>query len=319
VFGILAVALVPVCFAVGVGWLAGWLKMLDGDRVRSISLFVVGFALPALLFVGTFKFTIEELSQWQNLVVLLVAMVATWIMAFLVGRLAFQSTTPEAAILALTSSFPNMAYVGVAVLTSLFTTTGLLPVILGNFVSSFVLIPLTVIVLHLRGTSTPPVAGQAAAKSTLGKDLVHTIVQPLVWAPLLAIVLVLAHVSLPTLAAASVNQIGATAGGVALFALGVMLFSFSFHIDREVVTVFIIKNLLQPGIAAGLVFAFGMHGPLAEGLVIVLACPAAIACPMLASTYRVGEKAAAAAVTVSTLCSLLTISGWILLSRVAFG
>ena len=61
------------------------------------------------------------------------------------------------------------------------------------------------------------------------------------------------------------------------------------------------------------------NGPLAEGLVIVLACPAATASPMLALTYRVGEKSAAAAVTVSTVCSLLTISGWILLSRAAFG
>jgi malonate transporter len=319
VLEILAAALVPICFAVGLGWFAGWLKMLDGDKVRSISLFVVSFALPALLFVGTFKFTIEELSQWQNLVVLLVAMVATWVMAFLFGRTVLGVSTPEAAILGLTSSFPNMAYVGVAVLTSLFTATGLLPVILGNFVSSFVLIPLTVIVLHLKGTGAAQAAGQPAAKSTLGKDLIHTIVQPLVWAPLLAIVLVLAHVGLPSLAAASVNQIGATAGGVALFALGVMLFSFSFHINREVGTVFVIKNLIQPGVAAALVFAFGMHGPLAEGLVIVLACPAATACPMLASTYRVGEKSAAAAVTVSTVCSLLTISGWILLSQAAFG
>jgi predicted permease len=319
VLGILATALVPICFAVGLGWLAGRLNMLDGDKIRSISLFVVTFALPALLFVSTFKFKIDELSQWQNLVVLLGAMVATWIMAFLMGRLVLRIGTPESAILALTSSFPNMAYVGVAVLTSLFTVTGLLPVILGNFVSSFVLIPLTVIVLHLRGPGTPVLAGQPAAKSTLGKDLVHTVVQPLVWAPLLAIILVLVGVALPSLAAASINQIGATAGGVALFALGVMLYSFSFHINLEVGTVFVIKNLIQPGVAACLVYAFGMHGPLAEGLVIVLACPAATACPMLASTYRVGEKSAAAAVTVSTLCSLLTISGWIIFSRMAFG
>jgi malonate transporter len=147
------------------------------------------------------------------------------------------------------------------------------------------------------------------------------IVQPLVLAPLLAIVLVLvlAHVSLPALAAASINQIGATAGGVALFALGVMLYSFSFHSAREVTTVLVVKNLIQPGIAAGLVFAFGMHGTLAEGLVIMLAGPASTACPMLASTYRVGEKSAAAAVAVSIVCSLLTVSGWILVSRATFG
>jgi predicted permease len=59
---------------VAVGAFAGWLKILDTDRIRSISTYVVIFALPSLLFVGIFKFTVQELSQWQNLVTLLVAM-----------------------------------------------------------------------------------------------------------------------------------------------------------------------------------------------------------------------------------------------------
>jgi malonate transporter len=312
VFATLVTSLVPVCVCIAIGWLAGLLKILDTERVRAISTYVVIFALPALLFVGVFKFTIQELSQWQNLAVLLIAMSATWVLAFIVGRLVLRIPSGESAILGLTSSFPNMAYIGVAVLTSLFGTIGLLPVILGNFVSSFVLIPVTVLVLHLKGT------GPSQA-SRLGKDLVHTAIQPLIWAPLLGIILVLVHFKLPLLAAASVGMIGGTAGGVALFAVGVMLFGFSFRIDREVATVFILKNLAQPAIATALVFAFGLHGPTAEGIVIVLATPAATACPMLASTYRTGEKSAAAAVSVSTVTSLLTLSGWILFSKAAFG
>jgi predicted permease len=39
---------------------------------------------------------------------------------------------------------------------------------------------------------------------------------------------------------------------------------------------------------------------------------------MLASSYRVGEKSAAASVAVSTVSSLLTLSGWILVSKAAF-
>jgi predicted permease len=112
-------------------------------------------------------------------------------------------------------------------------------------------------------------------------------------------------------------MIGGTAGGVALFAVGVMLYGFSFRIDREVATVFVLKNLVQPAIAFALMLAFGLHGAEAEGIVIVVACPAATACPMLASSYRVGEKSAAAAVAVSTLTSLLTLSGWIILAKTA--
>lgn len=308
----LITCLFPVCVCVAIGYLAGYLKILDTERIRAISTYVVIFALPALLFVGVFKFTIQELSQWQNLVTLFTAMTATWIGAYLIGRYVLRISSGEAAILGLTSSFPNMAYIGVAVLTSLFSTMGLLPVILGNFVSSFVLIPLTVLVLHLK---TP---AKDAPQSNLGKDLLHTISQPLIWAPLLAIILVLIHLPLPKLAGTSIGMIGGTAGGVALFAVGVMLFGFSFHIDRQVAVVFILKNLVQPAIAMALIMAFGLRGATAEGIVIVLACPAATACPMLASSYRIGEKSAAAAVAVSTVTSLLTLSGWILLSKAAF-
>lgn len=309
---ILIACLVPICFCIAVGWLAGWLKILDTERVRAISTYVVIFALPALLFVGVFKFTIQELSEWKNLVTLLVAMFGTWAIAYLFGRYILRSSPGEAAILGLTSSFPNMAYIGVAVLTTLFSTLGLLPVILGNFVSSFILVPITVLVLHLKGQN------KDAPSSSIGKDLLHTVKQPLIWAPLLGIILVCSHFGLPSLAAQSVGTIGGTAGGVALFVVGVMLYGFSFRISREVATVFVLKNLVEPAIAAGLLLAFGLRGATAEGIVIVLACPAATACPMLASSYRVGEKSSAAAVAVSTLTSLLTLAGWIIFSRAAF-
>jgi malonate transporter len=301
--------LVPVCACIAIGWLAGWLKIFDTERIRALSTYIVVFALPALLFVGVFKFTIQELSQWQNLVTLLVAMTATWIGGYVIGRAVLRISSAEAAILGLTSSFPNMAYIGVAILVSLFSTIGLLPVILGNFISSFVLIPVTVLVLHLKS----PAKGEK--QTTLGKDLLHTVSQPLIWAPFLGIIMVLAHIALPKLAATSIGMIGGTAGGAALFAVGVMLFGFSFRIDRKVATVFVLKNLVQPAIAAALILAFGLHGATAEGIVIVLACPAATACPMLASSYKVGEKSAAAAVAVSTVTSLLTLSGWILFSN----
>lgn len=184
---------------------------------------------------GIFKFTVQELSEWQNLVTLLVAMIATWAIAYVSGRFIWRFSSGEAAIMALTCSFPNMAYIGVAILTTLFSTTGLLPVILGNFVSSFVLIPVTVLVLHMAGTGKgDPGSGPAigAPKSSLAGDILHTAIQPLVWAPLLGIALVLAQCTLPDLARRSIGTIGDTAGGVALFAVGVMLFGFSSRIDR---------------------------------------------------------------------------------------
>jgi len=40
-------ALVPVIFVAGLGWLVGRLRVLDPERIRSITTFIVTVALPA--------------------------------------------------------------------------------------------------------------------------------------------------------------------------------------------------------------------------------------------------------------------------------
>jgi len=47
-------ALVPVVFVVGLGWVVGRLGVLDPQRIRSITTFIVTVALPAALFAGVF-------------------------------------------------------------------------------------------------------------------------------------------------------------------------------------------------------------------------------------------------------------------------
>jgi predicted permease len=78
---ILLSCLVPVCFCVAIGWLAGWFQILGTEKVRALSTYVVVFALPALLFAGVFKFSVSQLSQWQNLVTLIAALLGTWVIA----------------------------------------------------------------------------------------------------------------------------------------------------------------------------------------------------------------------------------------------
>jgi predicted permease len=91
--------------------------------------------------------------------------------------------------------------------------------------------------LHMNRTKG---ADGSKPASSLSKDLLHMAIQPVVWAPFLAIILLCVHVALPAMAIKSVGMIGGTAGGVALFAAGVMLYGFSFRIDREFATVFVL-------------------------------------------------------------------------------
>jgi malonate transporter and related proteins len=207
-------ALVPVVFVAGLGWLVGRLGVLDPQRIRSITTVIVTVALPAALFVGVFSFSPSQLENGRYLLTLAVALMGTWAVGFGLARFAFRSTTPSASMLALNANFPDLAYFGLPVLTAVLGAQGLLPVIVGNLVISVLMVPITILLLG---------AMDATKHESLLGNLKTTVTKPLVWAPVLGAILVLFGVKLPPLAEASVRLIGSTAGGTALFALGVML------------------------------------------------------------------------------------------------
>ncbi len=303
-FEIILHALVPVVFGVALGWLVGRLGILNPERIRSISTYIVSVALPAALFVGVFNFAPSQIDNPRYLFTLLIALMAPWLIALGLGRLAFRSSLPSAGMLALNSGFPDLAYFGLPVLSALVGAQGLLPVIVGNIVISVIMVPLTMLLLGAA------ISGKGNHTSFLD-NLKSTVTKPLVWAPVLGAVLVLLGVKLPDLAASSIKLIGETAGGTALFTLGVMLSGLTPSLDRSVLSVVLLKNLVQPVLGLGLAFAFGFSGSLSKGIVIAAACPCATASAMLASTYRIDEKSTTAAVVLSNIVGIPTMAMWI--------
>ncbi len=231
-------ALVPVVFVVGLGWLIGRLGILDPQRIRSITTFIVTVALPAALFVGVFSFSPSQLENGRYLSTLAIALRGTWAVGFSLARIAFRRNMPSAGMLALNASFPDLAYFGLPVLAVVIGSQGLLPVIVGNLVVSVLMVQTTIVLLG---------ATEGTKHESLFGNLKVT--KPLVWAPVLGAVLVLFGVKSSPLAEASVKLIGATAGGTALFALGVMLSGLTPHLDKMAISVVLLKNFAQPAAA----------------------------------------------------------------------
>jgi predicted permease len=180
----------------------------------------------------------------------------------------------------------------------------LLPIIVGNLVVSVLMVPLTMVLLgQMDGTK----------HVSLVDNLKSTVTKPLVWAPILGAVLVLFGVRLPPLAEASIKLVGATAGGTALFALGVMLSGLTPRLDKMAISVLLLKNLVQPAVALALALAFHFSGVLSKGVVLAAACPCATASAMLASTYRIDEEPTTSAVVLSNIAGVLTMAMWIYL------
>src|SRR5467141_1691108 len=103
-------SLISVVFVAGLGLLVGRLGVLDPQRIRSITTFIVTVALPAALFVGVFSFSPSQLENVRYLLTLAVALMGTWAVGFALARLGFHRTTPSAGMLAMNAGFPALEY-----------------------------------------------------------------------------------------------------------------------------------------------------------------------------------------------------------------
>lgn len=306
-------ALVPIVFGIALGWIAGRLGILDADRIRVISVYIVKVALPIALFVGTFSFKPNQLENGSYLLTLMIALLVPWLIGLGVGFKAFRYQPAAAGILALNCAFPDMAYFGVPVVGVVLGAGGLLPVVVGNIIVSVLVVPMTMVLLT-RGAG-PAGGGLRAAFG----EVKTAVTQPLVWAPLLGAIMVMTGCTLPELATSSLELMAKTAGGTALFALGVMLSGLTFRFNREVALVLIMKNFLMPALALGMACVLGLSGDLAKGAVLVVACPCATANAMFASTYRACEESTTAAVLASTLAAIPTMALWIYVVETIWG
>jgi predicted permease len=132
-----------------------------------------------------------------------------------------------------------------------------------------------------------------------------------VWAPILGLILVLAGVTLPSLAKGSIKQIGDTTGGVALFTLGVLLSPLKIRVDLATIAVVLLKNLVMPAIAFALSRLFGLDGLLTKGAIIAAACPAATIGAMFSAKFQIGQKTVPAEILASNIVGIASMAFWI--------
>lgn len=304
VVSLLLTALVPVAFVVLLGLYAGRKGLVSEDGARNFSAYIVDFALPCTLFVGVFDFTPAQFTNLSYLLTVTLALVVPFIVGLGIAIFGYKKPAPESGLFACDCGFPDMAYFGLPVLMTVVGTQGLLPVIVGNLVTSILIVPCIVLLLNHRTQGN-------VAEPSLFSSLLSTVKQPVVWAPVVGLVLMLLGFRLPSLAADSLKLLGGTTGGAALFTLGVLLSFLKFEVDFAAIIVVFLKNISMPLLALGLSLAFQLPGPLAQGAIIAAACPAATLGAMFSAKFQVAQKTVPAEILMSNVVGIGTMALWI--------
>jgi malonate transporter len=160
----------------------------------------------------------------------------------------------------------------------------------------------------------PPPAASAAARGGLGQHVRSAVTAPVVWAPVLALVLVLAGVQLPEVLVNAMKLLGSATTGVALFATGIVLFAQRITVSRFVVGAVAARNVVAPALLWVILAAIGMAHTDLRLAVLANALPAPAAAVIFAVQYRQGQREMASVVFFSSLGSLLTLAAFIALT-----
>jgi malonate transporter len=301
---VIMMALVPIFFVLLLGYFAGKCRIVDNAHVGELNTVVMSYAIPASLFVATAATPRRTMMmQWPVLVILGGAMMLVYPLWYLLQRRVLRRSSSEAALQALTVSFPNYAAAGLPVALALLGPDRLVPVAVAIAAGALLPTPVTLALFEL---SLAKQSGSASSK--VARAVGHALVRPIVLAPVVGTLFSLLSWSLPPIAVASLRQIGQAAGGLALFVTGLILSAQRFRLTWNVALATTITNIVQPLLAFAIADLLEAPAAIVKISVLMAALPSGFFGILFGSSYGLVSEESDSMVIASTVTSMLTLA-----------
>lgn len=301
-------ALLPIVITLLLGMVAGWHKDFDTRQAGILNRMVMLYALPLTLFASMVQISRGELlSNGKLFLLILIAMGGGLVLVYLISRYVFKREMGTAILQALAISGPAVPFVGVPVLGYLFGIDSAMPIAISAIVMNLIQVPICLVFLSMAKAGNMP----GTKNMGLVSHMLDAVKEPVVWAPVCALILILFEIKLPVTLNNSLTLLGKSTGGVALFASGIVLFAQRVRLNMSVLISVISKNIILPLIVYAL--ARLIHVPHAQMFeaVMAMAIPTASITVILAVQYETAESEMASTLFISTLASILTMAGFI--------
>lgn len=306
-------ALLPIIITLMMGFFAGWRSEFTANQASVFNKMVLRYALPMALFSGILSTPkIQILSSGLATVILLLSMAGGYVVTLLIGYFICKRPLNESALFALSVGAPSVPFVGITVLGHLFGTASTLLVSICSLMINLVQVPVTILFLSTcdQNKNTDKITTNGSFFSHIG----HAFIEPIVIAPILALAFVGLSIPFPEALKSSLMLLGKAAGGVALFASGIILFSRKVILNKTVASLVLSKNIIIPLIIWILASISKVPHVIIEQTTITMAIPSAAITTMLAVRYQLIEQDIASTLFFSTILSIISMGGFILLT-----
>lgn len=311
-------AIVPIVVVMLAGFISGKRGIFTGADAKKFNKVVLDYALPAALFVSIVQASREDLAKDLKLtLVSLAGIMGCFMLVYFVFKYCFKKNTgADAAVSALISGSPTIGFLGFAVLEPIFGTTpavALVVAIVGIVVNA-VGIPVG---LSLMNASLEKQQPGSAKKESAWKPVVHALEQPVAWAPILAVILVVCGLHWPDWLSPSFDLIAKANASLAVFSAGITLSAIKFTINRQVVLGSLMKMVLMPLVVLILGLFVGMDAFNLKMLVISAALPPAFSGIIIADEYNTYVATGTSSLTLSMILFIGFCPLWIWLTDIA--
>lgn len=316
---IILYAIVPIFVIMALGYISGKKGAFSGADAKILNKVVLNYALPAALFVSIIKANREMLSVDLKLTVIsFTVLIACFFLVYFVFKYLYKDTTAESAVSALISGSPTIGFLGFAVLQPIFgssASVGLVIAIVAIEVNA-VGIPIGLSLLNA-GNEAAAAAKNGGKKPNPWKPVIHALEQPVAWAPILAVILVLCGVKWPACLDPSFNLIAGANASVAVFAAGITLSSVKIVLNGQVFMGSFLKLIVMPLAILIVGLIFHMEPFNLKMLVVCAALPPAFSGIIIASRYNTYVATGTSSLAVSTLLFMGACPLWIWLTDLA--
>ncbi|WP_201161086.1 AEC family transporter, partial [Klebsiella grimontii] len=123
---------------------------------------------------------------------------------------------------------PAVPFIGTSVLAFLFGTVSASLITVSSITQNVFQLPLVMILMSVA-------TGDKSQHISFGARVVNAIKQPVVWSPVIALIIVLADIHIPQTISMSLGLLGKASGGLALFAAGIVLYTRSIVITTATI------------------------------------------------------------------------------------
>jgi malonate transporter and related proteins len=305
------IVILPIFALIFVGWLARRTGGLGPHATTELNRFVVYLALPALLFDIIVHARWTDIWQPGFIAVFGLSTVLTFAVTVVV-RLRRPRHLADVAIDGLNAGYANTGFMGFPLALATIGHAAMAPTMIATIITVCAIFALAIVLIEI-GLQTE--ARRTHLVMKVGRSLARN---PLLVAPVLGALFAVSGLSIPTPVETFLKLLGGAASPCALVALGLFLAAERETEERDTGSAAVlagVKLIVHPVIAWVLArVIFGLSPLLTHVAVLLAALPTGTGPFMLAEFYRREAAVTSNVILISTVVSILTVSGYLVVA-----